>query len=401
MSQAVSYPQQEDANCLEVRWRLTPLAKSLLWVSGFFGACVLAFQGFTPTPATLGVTSLLLLLFLSSWFLGRSTLLAIQPTGVEPATGFAWEKVSIRFGLHHVGGSFTARDILLYHGSELERRGLFAYRASMAPGTSQWVEGDFRLSKRGRFRTHGLRIASTFPFGLIRWTSAWELPADLLALPRLGALRDPLSLIPPERETLIAHAGRYQDAEEFHSLKRWRPGMSQRNVHWKSSARRNRLMLKELHGVRKPSIRLELLPPVVEATRHRSEKYLFEQSICLSASLADFFLRRNYRVEVICSGTKNPFFLEEQSGRSGLFGVLTKLAEVNLLEQRDASQSESATATMGVRSQRCFRIQICAGGGNLRDAGRQRLDILDPATKRWFHSDRRFSQVGFLNRKQA
>ncbi|MDA0666417.1 MAG: DUF58 domain-containing protein [Planctomycetota bacterium] len=401
MSQAVSYPQKEEATCLDVSWRLTPLAKSLIWISGFMGVCVIAFQGLTPTPLTLGVTSLFLLLFLSSWFLGRSTLLAIQPTGVEPAIGFAWEKLTIRFGLHHVGGSFTARDILLYHGSEFERRGLFAYRASMAPGTSQWVEGDLRLAKRGRFRTHGLRIASTFPFGLIRWTSSWELPADLLALPRLGALRDPLSLIPPERETLIAHAGRYQDAEEFHALKRWRPGLSQRNVHWKSSARRNQLMLKELHGVRKPSIRLELFPPVVESTRHRSDKFLFERSICLTASLADFFLRRNYRVEVVCSGTKNAFFLEEQSGRSGLFGALTKLAELDLFERESVEATASPSPSMGRRSQRAFRIQICAGGGNLRDAGRQRLDILDPATKRWFQSDRRFSRVGFLQRRPA
>lgn len=401
MNQAVNYPQKEEATCLDVSWRLTPLAKSLLWVSGFMGLCVLVYQGFMPNAAMLGVTSLLLLLFLSSWFLGRSTLLAIHPTGVEPATGFAWEKLTIRFGLHHIGGWFTARDILLYHGSEFERRGLFAYRASMEPGSSQWVEGDLRLSKRGRFRTHGLRIASTFPFGLIRWTSAWELPADLLALPRLGALRDPLSLIPPERETLVAQAGRHQDAEEFHSLKRWRPGMSQRSVHWKSSARRNCLMLKELHGVRKPSIRLELFPPVVESTRRRSEKYLFEQSICLCASLADFFLRRNYRVEVVCSDTKNAFFLEEQSGRSGLFGVLTKLAETDLMDKKSADTKPNSPSSMGHRSQRSFRIQICAGGGNLRDSGRQRLDILDPATKRWFHSDRRFSRVGFLQRRQA
>jgi len=401
MSSAAPYPQKEEAKCLGINWRLTPLAKSLLWVSGFMGASFLFINGLTPTPAALGLTSLLILLFSSSWILGRATLQVIFPTGLEPATGFAWEKLSVRFGLHNVGGKFTARDVLLYHGSDFQRRGLFAYRASIAPGTSQWMEGSLRLPKRGRFHTHGLRIASTFPFGLIRWTSAWELPADLLALPRMGALRDPLSLIPPERETLVDQVGRFQDAEEFHSLKRWRPGMSQRKIHWKSTARRNHLMLKELHGVRKPSIRLELIPPVVSSSRQHSGKFLFEQSICLTASLADFFLRRNYRVEVACAGVKNPFFLQEQSGRAGLFGVLTKLAEIDLLEPDKDSHRPPQQAPQGFRSRRAFRIQICAGSGNLRNAGRQRLDILDPATKRWFHSDRRFSQAGFLQRRHG
>jgi len=401
MKQAAANPQNESGRCLGVRWRLTPLAKSLLWVSGALGFAYIALQGFSPTPIFLGFSSLLLLLFLSSWFYGRVCLLSLAPTGLEPATGFAWEKLSIRFGLHHTGNRFTAHDVLVYHGSDFHRRGLFAYRASIAPGTSQWMEGDLRMPKRGRFSTHGLRLASTFPFGLIRWTSAWELPADLLALPRLGALRDPLSLIPPERETLVANTGRFQDAEEFHTLKRWRPGMSQRNVHWKSTARRNGLMLKELHGVRKPSIRLELIPPFPTSARQRSDKFLFEQSICLTASLADFFLRRNYRVEVVCTDVQNAFFLEEQRGRSGLFGVLTKLAEIELPQNKGIAQTANPLSPTGVRSRKAFRIQISAGGGNLRDSRRQRLDILDPATKRWFHSDRRFSQTGFLQSRRA
>ncbi|MHC4381002.1 MAG: DUF58 domain-containing protein, partial [Planctomycetota bacterium] len=388
---------------LEVSFRLTPLATTLLWCSGFGILSLLQLSGYRASPLLLGFVSLLFLLFLASLLLGRIAIRALVPSALEPATGFTWEEVPVRFGLHHVGGLFAARDVLLYHGSDLQRRGLFAYRAQVQPGSSVWIEGNLRLPRRGRSRTHGLRIASTFPFGLLRWTSAWELPADLLALPRLGALRDTTSLVPPERETLEAHAERHRDAEEFHTLKRWRPGMSQRQVHWKSSARRGQLMLREMQGLRYPRLRIELVAPLPALQARGQRKHRFEQAICLTASLADDFLRRNYRVEVVFQGGKQGFFLGAQRGRQGLFRILTRLAEVEMVKHGEASGNSTIPHNGDAqrRSHDVYRLQVCVGLGNLRQAGRQRLDVMDPATHRWFHADRRFSRVHLAQERRA
>jgi uncharacterized protein (DUF58 family) len=381
----------EQASCLSMQWQLTALAKSLLWLSGSIATVLLLASDFHPTAFLLSLVCLVLLLFATSWWLGRTALSCLVPTAVQPATGFTWEMLPIRFGLHHVGDRFAARDVLLYHGSQGNHRGLFAYRACIDPGAAHWVDGSLRLQHRGRFLHHGLRLVSTFPFGLLRWTAAWKLPADIIALPRLGALRDAMSLIPAERETVESGAGRFTDTEEFHTLKRWRPGMSQRLVHWKSTARRGHLMVREMHGVRYPRLRLELVAPAPGFGSPRNQRLQFENAICLTATLADFFLRRNYRVELSCVGVKEPFFLEAQRGRHGLFQALTRLANVALASEEARKNTPPLTAH-GKR-QDCFRIQICAGLGNQRDVGRHRLDITTAATRRWFLPNRRFSSA--------
>ncbi len=381
----------DQATCLSLDFQLTPLAVSLLWISGTSAVLMLLAADFRPTSLLLSLVTLVLLLFATSWWLGRNTMQCLVPGVVQPATGFTWDMLPIRFDLHHVGNGIAARDVLLLHGSEGNQRSLFAYRASIQPGAALWVDGAFRLQRRGRFLSHGLRLVSTFPFGLLRWTAAWRLPADIIALPRLGALRDAMSLIPAERETVESGAGKFTDTEEFHTLKRWRPGMSQRLVHWKSTARRGHLMVREMHGVRHPRLRIELLAPQDVGGSARRRRLLFEQEVCLAATLADFFLRRNYRVELSCSGIKEPFFLEAQRGRHGLFQVLTRLANVELPSA--TTDSHRAAVGSGARSGDCFRIQVCAGLGNLRDVGRHRLDVVTPATSRWFLPNRRFSST--------
>jgi uncharacterized protein (DUF58 family) len=405
MSEPGGAPSSEQATCLSLRSQLTPLAKTLLWLSGSMILLSVLSTDLRPTPFILAFASFLLLLFACSWLVGRESISCLLPDGLQPATGFAWERLPIRFALHHVGTRFNARDILLLHGSEGNERGLFGYRASIEPGESMWVDGSLRLPRRGRFRSHGLRLISTFPFGLLRWTAAWHLPADLIALPRLGALRDAMSLIPNERETVESGAGRFSDTEEFHTLKRWRPGMSQRLVHWKSTARRGHLMVREMHGVRFPRLRIELMAPPMGKDTHSKTRRDFEQSICLAATLADFFLRKNYRVEFAAMGVEKPFFLEAQRGRHALFQILTRLADVQL-PKRDPIADKAGIKgppPIGLLIPRsdCFRIQVCTGTGNKRDVGRHRLDVNSPTTQRWFQANRRFSTGSFIQSRRA
>lgn len=389
-------PEDGEATFLALQGKLTPTAYSLIWGALGLSALLSLLSGAAALALVYGMLAVVVLAIGANWLLGQHVLRSLEPSRLEPMTGFSWEMVTARFGLHHVGTRFTARDVLISHGSEDSRRGTFAYHAHVEAGTSMWVEGKLRLPRRGRFAHHGIRLASSFPFGLVQWTASWRLPADILALPRLGALRDALSLIPVEQETLAAGAQRLDDAEEFHTLKQWRPGMSQRQVHWKSSARRGCLVVREMQGVRRPRLRLELLGPSPNAKKgSRSPRFRFEQSICLTATLADFFLRRNYQVEVVAQNVERPFFLDVGRGRTGLYQVLSRLAETELLRSEGSAAAATnaipATAT-GMRHHRdAFCIQVNHGRGNVRQARMQSLDITHPGTRRWFHADRRFS----------
>jgi uncharacterized protein (DUF58 family) len=99
---------------------------------------------------------------------------------------------------------------------------------------------------RGRYRFAGARAVFEDPFGLFRAESAAGGAATLLVFPRLVDL-----------ERLFSEAGgaaqeggrlllRRTTGFDLHSVRDYQEGESLRKVHWRTTARRGRLMVKEL-----------------------------------------------------------------------------------------------------------------------------------------------------------
>ncbi|MGB0953853.1 MAG: hypothetical protein ACPG31_11555, partial [Planctomycetota bacterium] len=89
---------------------------------------------------------------------------------------------------------------------------------------------------------------------------------------------------------------------------------------------------------------------------------------------------------------EKPFYLDVGRGRTGLYQVLSRLAEIEMMRSDPMGGSAPPSLLSGKRGHRdVFCIQINHGRGNLRQARLQCLDITHPGTRRWFHADRRFS----------
>ncbi len=100
-----------------------------------------------------------------------------------------------------------------------------------------------RPSQRGPLRTVGLQITTAYPFGFARKTRLFEDPAEFLVLPPVA------DVYLPWRGA--AQRGAWHSSQQagpgdtFRGLRDARPGDPLRDIHWKLSARRDRLIARE------------------------------------------------------------------------------------------------------------------------------------------------------------
>jgi uncharacterized protein (DUF58 family) len=135
---------------------------------------------------------------------------------------------------------------------------------------------------RGHVRFRGVSLVRTDPLGLVRALRHVPAPDTLLVLPRRFPL-PPLTLPGAQRYQPggIALASSVGDSEEFMSLREYRPGDPLKRVHWRSSARLGRPVVREYQDeffVRHGLI-LDTFMPV-------SVSDVFEDAVSVAASFA-------------------------------------------------------------------------------------------------------------------
>ena len=104
-----------------------------------------------------------------------------------------------------------------------------------------------RIERRGRYAVGPLEMSTRFPLGLLRRCVTWTEKKDLYVYPRMGRLKPQwLQMMQPARVGSRRSQQRQGMVEgEFHSLRDWRGGDSKRWIHWRTSARRNKLSVKQ------------------------------------------------------------------------------------------------------------------------------------------------------------
>jgi uncharacterized protein (DUF58 family) len=106
------------------------------------------------------------------------------------------------------------------------------------------------LSDRGRYRFGPVRLTTRFPFGLFSRTITVGEPETLLVLPRLGRLTDAWAA---RRQEALAGADRRRRPGvegDFYGVRDWRGGDGKRLIHWRSSARLGKLVVRQFERPR-------------------------------------------------------------------------------------------------------------------------------------------------------
>lgn len=193
---------------------------------------------------------------------GWATFTMLQAAGVtrsSPRRAMAGELFAVELAFSNLRPIFSAWMMLVQ--DELTRDDDDAILGSVLfthvpPGERQVGHYDARLFRRGRYQFGPISVASRFPLGLIERARVFPARDEILIYPRLGRLRSGW-----QRELLHAselvtipqsRSGLYDD--EFHRLREYRPGDNPRAIHWRSSARRNELILREYHQSREHNL---------------------------------------------------------------------------------------------------------------------------------------------------
>ena len=127
-------------------------------------------------------------------------------------------------------------------------RVLFPY---VAAGESRIGVYRGRLARRGRYRLGPLRLSTRFPFGLFCRSITLDEIETLTVFPRLGQLTRAWAARRQEAFAGEHRRERHQGADgDFYGVREWRVGDSRRWIHWRTSARLGRPVVRQFEQPR-------------------------------------------------------------------------------------------------------------------------------------------------------
>ncbi|HEY0195339.1 MAG TPA: DUF58 domain-containing protein [Kofleriaceae bacterium] len=168
--------------------------------------------------------------------------------------------------------------------------------------------------RRGLYTLTGYRVATKFPFALFRKSRDVDAPLEVIVYPTRVSVARPVPRTEARGETSSNRTGR---RGEFFGLREHRTGDDRRDVHWRSSARSGRLLVREYEDehARKVVIGVDnalpdrvrdavtdgALVPAVEV-----QVAGVERAISVAASLAAAYLEVGWTVELCARGCHVP-----------------------------------------------------------------------------------------------
>ncbi len=166
------------------------------------------------------------------------------------------------------------------------------------------------FSRRGLYQLTGYRLATKFPFALFRKSRDIEAPVEVLVYPSRVPVPRPKPRSTAAGDAIAHRLGR---RGEFFGLREHRTGDDRRDVHWRSSARSGRLLVREYEDehARRVAIGVDNALPleVREAADDGALTPAFEaqisaveRAISVASSLASAYLERGWTVELSARG---------------------------------------------------------------------------------------------------
>ncbi len=173
----------------------------------------------------------------------------------------------------------------------------------LEPGKSETFTIALRTPRRGSFLLEPLIAATSFPTGLIRSTQRVAQANPFIVFPKLLKLPDGEFALNQKFQSGASQASiKFGASNEFLSTREYRAGDRMRDIHWQSSARVGKLIVKEY--IDEYFVRVGLF---LDTELKRFEKHLcFEARISLCAGMAEDFYFKNYLVELFLSDAHSP-----------------------------------------------------------------------------------------------
>jgi len=237
---------------------LVPTGRTIVTREGFFYFVVMLFLLIAGLVQQVNLILLVSTLaagpLLTSWIGSRSFLRKLSVVRRVPAYVFSGDPLVIDYALEN-GKRWTSALALFLEdsmqpvdrsasGTAVQPRVFFPRVPSGERARIRWQGASPR---RGKYRFRDLDLGTRAPFGLVEQRVTIPLVEEILVYPQIGQLgRRWLQL---QRQSSQNRLGKRHDRssqqEEYHGLRDYRAGDSPRWIHWRTSARRGELMVKE------------------------------------------------------------------------------------------------------------------------------------------------------------
>lgn len=208
-------------------------------------------------------------------------------------------------------------------------RGLTVWQ--LMPGASHILSYPLIATRRGRLCFDGVRVGTSFPFGLFHKKAYYPLDGSVVVAP----------VVRPVEKTLLQRLSllgqdfslpRKGHGSDLYNLRQYHAGDDSRTIHWLSTARTSKLMVREMEAEdqRRVTLILSLLAPL-------SHDPQFEEAVSLTASMARDLGARGYQVRLIAGETRSHF----GQGEAHLLRLMETLA---LCERSTPDRRESVSS---------------------------------------------------------
>jgi uncharacterized protein (DUF58 family) len=174
-------------------------------------------------------------------------------------------------------------------------------------------------NRRGCYAVGPLRVAHSDPLRLVDITQSYGSEATLWVHPRIHRM----SPVPTGRSEELegpTTAGAPRGGIAFHSLREYEPGDDLRLIHWRSTARLNKLMVKHTVITNEPKIMV-----LLDTSSASYEGDSFEDAVRVAASLVAACAEHHYPTEFRSTGGLRG---SVDPAGAGLHDVMDKLAAV-------------------------------------------------------------------------
>ncbi len=293
--------------------------------------------------------------FLASWIGSRALLRRLSVVRRVPAYVFSGDPLVVNYTLEN-DRRWTAALALFMEDSLLPMDGA-APGAAISPRVFfPRVPGRDRDRKswqaasprRGKYRFRDLDLGTRAPFGLVERRVTIPLSEEIVIYPKIGALTRRWFQL--QRQASENRMGKRHDRtsqqEEYHGLRNYRSGDSPRWIHWRTSARRGELMVKEFEQQNEQDLAI-LIDPWLPRTKIAPElRDAMEQAISFAATVCLETCRRQGRRLIlgwtgatpeVCQGQASVKLLHELLERLALLRPATEGTLAELIDTLPAS----------------------------------------------------------------
>ena len=219
--------------------------------------------------------------FLASIFGGRSMLRRLSVMRRVPSYVFSGDPLVIDYALENgrrwyaalalfIEDSLIPVDRAVSGTATLTPRVFFARIPGRERARIHW---QCPSPKRGRYQFRDLDVGTRSPFGIVEHRVMIALPDQIVVYPRIGQLTRRWFLL--QRQATENRRGQRHDRSaqqmEYHGLRDYRSGDSPRWIHWRTSARRGELMVKEFEEQNEQDLAI-LVDPWLPRTKAAPEQ---------------------------------------------------------------------------------------------------------------------------------